>query len=448
MRWRFREGRRINLPRTATAGKASGRAEEANGSMQASGAQDGPSSRGRLASIDAFRGFTIFLMVLVIAVAGYPRLPHEMSWFGSLPVSTWKHADTGWETFVERKKAEGLSLAQIERLPEAARKKVGCTLTDLVAPFFVFIVGVCIPLSRSRRGAQWWRHVLTRTAGLIAAGVLYISLVLGLSWWWGILQAIGVAYLMGAASLKLSGRWRWAAVPAVLLLHALMSRFTGWWLGFGDTPEPFWTIANPLGDPLKPLRVHCLPWVSISYGAIAMTGVLLGEAVATGDHLRVVRRGLLLGLLCAGAGLAVHQAGLATGQYDLCFNKPDVTASYALFTFGVAALTFLAFYWVVDVRGLRGWTAPLNVLGTNALLAYFMQVIMRLAFRALGIEPFFRAAPDGSVRMWAGLWDSPLWQRFLLDRSGYAGLLWGLIWTGCLWLIVRWCNRRGIFWKL
>ncbi|BCW99021.1 MAG: hypothetical protein KatS3mg024_1848 [Armatimonadota bacterium] len=416
--------------------------------MQSSGTGERASPQGRVASIDAFRGFTIFLMVLVIAVAGYPRLPHERSWFGSLPVSTWKHADTGWETFVEEKKAEGLSEAEIERLPEAARKKVGCTLTDLVAPFFVFIVGVCIPLSRSRRGAEWWRHVLTRTAGLIAAGVLYISLILGLSWWWGILQAIGVAYLMGAASLKLGRPWRWAAIPAVLIFHALMSRYTGWWLGLGDTQEPFWTIANPLGDPLKPLRVHCLPWVSISYGAITVAGVLLGEAVATRDHRQVARRSLVLGLLCGGSGLAIHQLGMATGQYDLCFNKPDVTASYALFTSGVAALTFLAFYWVVDVRGIRGWTAPLDVLGSNALLAYFMQIIMRLAFRALGIEPFFKGTPTEPVQMWAGLWDSPLWQRFLLDRSGYLGLAWGLLWTGSLWLIIRGCNRRGIFWKL
>ncbi len=411
-------------------------------------ARPSPQATGRVASIDAFRGFTIFLMVLVIAVAGYPRLPQERSWFGSLPASTWKHADTGWDDFVERKKAEGLTAEEIERLPEAARKKVGCTLTDLVAPFFVFIVGVCIPLSRSRRGSDWWRHVLSRTAGLIGAGVVYISLILGLSWWWGILQAIGVAYLMGAASMKLSPPWRRAAIAGVLLFHALMSRFTGWWLGFGDSAEPFWTIANPLGDPLKPLRVHCLPWVSISYGAITMAGVLLGEAVATRQHSQVVRRSVLLGLVCGAAGLAIHQFGLATGQYDLCFNKPDVSASYALFTSGVAALTFLAFYWVVDMRGIRGWAAPLNVLGANALLAYFMQIIMRLAFRALGVEPFFKGTPTEPVKMWAGLWDSPVWQRLLLDKSGYAGLGWGLLWTACLWLIIRWCNRRGLYWKL
>lgn len=402
----------------------------------------------RLASVDAFRGFTIFLMVLVIAVSSYRPLPQTRSWFGSFPVSAWHHADVGWETYTGEKVAEGLTEEQVQDLPEAARSKVGCTLTDLVAPFFVFIVGVCIPLSRQRRGRDWWRHVFSRTAGLIGAGVLYISLILGLSWWWGILQAIGVAYLMGAASMKLPRWGRWAAVLGVLVFHALMSRYVGWWLHFGESELPFWTVGNIHGSVWKPLRVHCLPWVSISYGAMTMIGVLLGETLASRERRAIVRQSLLLGVVFGGLGWVVHAAGFAAGQYDLCFNKPDVTSSYAMFTSGVAALAFLAFYQVMDVWRVRGWSAPLMVLGANALLAYFMQIIMRLGFRALGVEPLFSAHANDTLQQWAEVSGSPAWQSFWLEKSGYNGLLWGLIWTGCLWVIVRWCNRRGIYWKL
>jgi len=74
-------------------------------------------------------------MVFVIAVAAenYRPLPQTMSWFGSLPVSTWNHAEVGWERFVEEKKSAGLTDEQINQLPEAGLKNVGLTATDIVA---------------------------------------------------------------------------------------------------------------------------------------------------------------------------------------------------------------------------------------------------------------------------------------------------------------------------
>jgi len=406
--------------------------------------------RVRVESVDAFRGLTILLMVFVIAVAaeGYQPLPQTMSWFGSLPVSTWNHAEVGWERVAEGMKNAGLTDEQIHQLPEAGLKNIGLTVTDLVAPFFVFIVGIAIPLSKARRGREWWSHVLVRTVMLILAGVLYISLILGLSWWWGILQAIGVAYFMGAASMKLSRTGRWVAISALLSLHVIMSHYVGWWLQFGDTPEPFWTISQLHGSWAKPLILHCRPWVSISYGVMTMIGVLLGEAVAGGKRTEITRVAILVGVVFTLAGLALHTAGLYTGATEFCFNKPDVTASYAMFASGVGALVFLLMYYGIDVRGWKKWAYPLKVFGANALLAYFMQIMMRIFFRALHLEPLFAGQPNDMLRQWASLTTSSAWSSFLLDKSGYNGVLWGLIWTFCLWLIVRYCNKRDLYWKL
>jgi predicted acyltransferase len=406
--------------------------------------------RVRVESVDAFRGLTIMLMVFVIAVAAenYRPLPQTMSWFGSLPVSTWNHAEVGWERFVEEKKSAGLTDEQINKLPEAGLKNVGLTVTDLVAPFFVFIVGIAIPLSKGRRGREWWRHVLIRTIMLILAGVVYISLILGLSWWWGILQAIGVAYFMGAASMKLSRTGRWVAIFAVLAFHMTMSHYFTWWLRFGDTPEPFWTISHLHGSWAKPLILHCRPWVSISYGVMTMIGVLLGEAVAGGKRTEITRAAIVVGGIFTFAGFAMHSAGLFTGATELCFNKPDVTASYAMFASGVGAFVFLLLYYVIDVSGLRKWAYPLKVFGANALLAYFMQIIMRIFFRALHLEEFFAGQPNDTLKQWASLIHAPAWSAFFLDKSGYNGVLWGALWTLCLWMIVWYCNKREFYWKL
>ncbi len=406
--------------------------------------------KARIESIDVFRGLTIFMMVFVIAVAagGYKSLPQQGLWFGGLEVSTWKHAEVGWENFVEAKKAAGFTEEQIDSLPEARFKNIGCTVTDLVAPFFVFIVGLCIPLSSARRGRDWWRHVLSRTGGLIAAGVIYISLILGLSWWWGVLQAIGIAYLMGAASMKLPRWGRWVAIFGTLAFHMAMSRYTLWWLHFGDTTRPFWTISQVYGSWAKPLIVHCRPWVSISYGVMTMIGVLLGEAVVTREKAAIARQSLFLGCVFTALGYLLHSYGFSSGNMGLCFNKPDVTASYAMFSSGIGAFVFLGFYYLVDVWGIKGWASPLKVFGANALLAYFMQIVMRIFFRALQIEPLFAGVPNETLKSWASLFASPRWSAFFLDKSGYNGVIWGLIWTFCLWLIVRWFNKRNLYWKL
>lgn len=433
----------------------------------------------RVESIDAFRGFTILAMIFVIQVAGYKNLPLTFPHFGSAPVSTFKHASEDgdpeewafWEgrepskEYIEGRilevrdglytveiagdddeatrtysgvvvhhakplkkgdkifahypgaKASGTTRPRAEITPTFHGIGNGCTFTDLVAPFFVFIVGMCIPLSRQRRGADWWRHVGTRTLGLILAGVVYISLILKLSYWWGILQAIGVSYFMGAAAMFLPPVGRWIVVASVALLHGWLTIHVPWWTELGDKTRPFLTIARLDGDPLRPLTVHCTPWASISYGMITILGTLLGDAIVTRDAKAITRRSLVVGVLAASVGYTLHRLGFP-------MNKDHVTTSYSLFTAGIGALCFLGFYWSIDVFGWRRWAQPLNIFGANALLAYFLQPVVRIFVQALGLYPFF------------------------VGKFGWEGMLWGGIWTALLWIIVRYCNRRGLYWKL
>ncbi|HSU52861.1 MAG TPA: hypothetical protein VLT36_02235, partial [Candidatus Dormibacteraeota bacterium] len=379
---------------------------------------------GRLVSLDAFRGFTIAGMIFVIMVAGYRNLPQTFPAFGSAPVSTWKHAGEDFEprewkhwdgdrTFHAAKVVEvvgkgkydievsgfegqgsphrGVSIRHSKPLqkgedvmavfpktggePKFQGVGNGCTFTDLIAPFFVFIVGVAIPLSRRRRGADWWKHVGSRTVMLILAGVLYISLALkGLSWWWGILQAIGVAYFMGAALLLLAPRLRWIALFFIIAAHATLSWHVPWWTHLpADMSHGFFTLANPGGDKLAPLNVHTTPWGSIGYGILTVIGTFIGEALVTREARRIITQCLLIGGICTVVGYAIHRLGIP-------MNKDNVSVSYSVFTAGVGALLFGGFYWVMDVKGWQKWAWPLNVFGTNALLGYFLQPIVRIFF--------------------------------------------------------------------
>jgi predicted acyltransferase len=423
--------------------------------------QEPPTKRkDRVQSLDAFRGFTILGMVFVIAVAAgdYQHepggLPQTMSWFGSLPISTWFHAEVGYELWEDQQLAAGRTEAQIAAMPEHNLQNIGCTFTDLIAPWFVFIVGACIPLSRARRGAAFWRHVGSRTAMLIVMGVIYIALVVkGVSWWWGILQAIGIAYLMGALVCRLPSVGRWVALFVIAAFNLVMTETCAWWTTAFDSAAAFGTLSNPGGDWLRAWTIHCQPWLSISYGVMTIIGVLLGEAIITRDKNAIAKRALLLAAIFMALGYGIHRLGFAIGNYSLCMNKPDVTTSYAFFTSGFGALVFLGFYWVIDVWKVGWWAWPLNVFGVNPLLAYFMQIIMRRGFESLGVIDFFNRANQGNhpIYNWATWVGGGTPSEAALDffrKSGYHGVMWGLIWTFCLWLIILWCNRKNLFWRL
>ncbi len=352
----------------------------------------------RIVSIDAFRGFTILAMIFVIQVAGYSNLPFTMSWFGSPPVSTFHHAAD----------AKGNLTG------------IGLTFTDLVAPFFVFIVGMVLPLSKKRRGKEWWHHVGTRTIMLIVLGVLYISLIFGLSYWWGILQAIGIAYFMGAVSTLIPKWQRWILVFIIAGFHLFMSNTFNWWLHLGDPSAPFLTIANLNGDPLRPLTIHCTPWASISYGLITIVGTILGEAVLTKNRAIIIKQSLIIFFVFCGIGYALH-------LYDwpkFAMNKETVSSSYSLFTSGFSAITFLIFYLIMDVWKIQKWAWFLIVFGSNALLGYFLQPIVRIFMYALGFKPY------------------------LIGHEGMVGVLVGLVWTAILWYIVYLFNKRNIYLKI
>ena len=386
--------------------------------------------RKRLASLDAFRGFTIAGMIFVIMVAGYKDLPQTFPAFGSAPVSTWKHAGEDFDAaewahwrgeriYRQAKVAEVLGHGKYEVTvsgpgrvdsywgdpirhskplqkgddviavfqntggrPRFQGVGNGCTFTDLIAPFFVFIVGVAIPLSRQRRGVEWWKHVGRRTFLLLPP----------------------VA--------------RWGALALLTGAHAVLSWYIPWWTHLpADMSHGFYTLSNLSGDKLAPLNVHCTPWGSVGYAIITVIGTFVGEALLKREHRQILRHCFLVGVSCAGIGYVIHRLGIP-------MNKDNVSISYALFTAGAGALCFLVFYWVMDVKGSTAWARPFNVFGTNPLLGYFLQPLVRIVFIQLGIYAWFGG------------------------RSGWSGMGWGLLWTFILWCACLWCNKRNIYWKL
>lgn len=248
----------------------------------------------------------------------------------------------------------------------------GCTPTDLIFPFFLFIVGVSIALGLvPKREAGTSAALLDRAVLVRALRIVGLGLGLHLCAWllldlahfrpWGVLQRIGLCFLAaGLAAIHLRATGQWACVGVLLVGYALLLAATGGSAPFGNVVSRVDTAL--LGPHLCLFdaatgRGHDPEGLLSTLPAIATT--LLG--VRAGAWLRSGRQRALLGFalaaLAAGAFWSLVQP----------FNKNLWTSSYVLWTAGWAAVALLAAHVLVD---LRGWPALGRSLGINAIAAY------------------------------------------------------------------------------
>lgn len=309
----------------------------------------------RLTSLDVFRGITITGMILVnmagVADQVYPPL---------------LHAD--WN---------------------------GCTPTDLVFPFFLFIIGVAIAFSFSKYKENKLTlglghtvplgRILRRSAILFALGLL-------LNGFWnynwstirimGVLQRISLAYLLATlVILKLPRKGQWAIALLLLL---------GYWLAMSFIPVPGYGVGNlsrdgNLGAYLDRLIIGTAHlYKGDNFNSMgdpeglfstlpAVVSVLLGYF--TGDWLRKqpVNSRTSMDLVLVGL------SGLVIGEvwgFWFPINKKLWTSSYVVFTAGWALLLLAACYELIEVRGLRRWGKPFEIMGLNAIFAFVASVLM------------------------------------------------------------------------
>jgi predicted acyltransferase len=359
---------------------------------------------GRLVSLDVFRGVTVAAMVLVNNPgtwrAVYPPLRHA-EWHGWTP-------------------------------------------TDLIFPFFLFIVGVAIPLALGRRLASGQAPVdvvvkiVRRSLVIFGLGLLLHAVpdfdfaTIRIP---GVLQRIAVCYLL-AALLFLAAGWRVQAGLVALLL-------VGYWAALTLVPVPGFGTGNldPEGNLAayvdravlgrhiwRAARVYDPEGLLSTAPALATTlmGVLTGQWLKAGGSRRDVVRGLLVAGL---AGIALGEVW--NGWFPI--NKSLWTSSYAVFTAGVALLGLAACYWLVEVRGSVGWTRPFVVLGVSALALFFLST---LAARLLIVVKV--AGPSGRTSLHAWLFDHLFapWASPLNASLAYA-IAYLAVWLGLMWLLDR-----------
>lgn len=325
----------------------------------------------------------------------------------------------------------------------------GWTPTDLIFPFFVFIVGVSVTLSR--RTTQPTSVILRRAALIFAFGLLlalYPRFDFTTVRVMGVLQRLALCYLAAAVFYRAfstddeEDRWQAAIGISVVLLLA-------YWALLQFVPVPggeagdltpagnlgAWLDRTVIGE--AHLWRQSKTWDpegllgTIPAIASALSGVAAG-VILTGRRSQMHK----VAVLIAGGGAAV-MLGLV---WDRSFpiNKSLWTSSYVLLTSGLASIVLAACYWLIDARQRQAFLRPLVVLGTNALVLFVASGLLvktLLFFKVSGGD-----GPEISVNRWLYV----TWFQPYADPKN-ASLLFALANLAVLYLLLEFLYRKRWF---
>jgi len=372
----------------------------------------------RLVSLDVFRGMTVAGMLLVNNPGSwgaiYPPLAHA-AWHGWTP-------------------------------------------TDLIFPFFLFIVGITTHLSLAARRARgdseaqlrWQvarRGLLIVALGLALAAFPFFPLerITGMRFP-GVLQRIGMAYLCGGMLTLRTSVKQQVAIVSVLLF--------AYWFAMTLMPVPGRGIgALLLDDPSASLAAYIDRAV---FGSHVWRSArtwdpegLLSTVPAVGTVILGALAGRWIGtprpltdrlVALFGVGAICMMAGLMWG-WSFPINKSLWTSSYVLFTAGMGATVLATCTWLIDVLGLTWWTIPFRWFGTNPMIAFVGSGMMaRLLYSVITVPVGGERVPIQRViyGQWFASWLEPR------NASLLFAVTFVLLWAAILGVL----HRRGIFFKV
>jgi predicted acyltransferase len=367
--------------------------------------------RERLVALDAFRGATMALMVLV-------NDPGDGSHtYGPLRHSAWN----GW------------------------------TITDTVFPSFLWIVGVTITLSIANRVASGYSkpkllmQIARRAAVLYALGLLiyaYPAFDLSTQRILGVLQRIAICYLI-ASAIYVTSSWHGQLASIAVLLSS-------YWLMMKLVPVPHYgaghldverNFAHYVDRVL--LRTHnyasTKTWdpegIISTLPSIATTlfGVLAG-------HLLRLRKTLgerVSWMFCAG-NLLIAAALIC--DIWLPINKKLWTSSFSMFMAGLDFVVLAIFVWLIDGLGYKRVMKPLVIMGMNAIAIYMASEILAEVFEAIHWRS---GAGTIDLRAW-------IFQHLFAPLASpmNASLLYAVAYTLLMFALAYGLYRRGWFLKV
>lgn len=360
-----------------------------------------PETSKRLVSLDVFRGITIASMILVNNTTGrtHPQLTH-IQWHG-------------WH------------------------------LTDLIFPYFLFIVGVAIVYSLAKQTETGmsrkniYSKILSRAIILIALGLLTnlpghdlsdIRIP-------GVLQRIAVCYVI-VAILVLNTSMKWQAYVSIGLLIV-------YWLIILLVPVPGYGAGvldheGNLPGYIDSIVMNGHTWEKSGFdpqGILStipsISNVLFGALVGHWLMSKRIELEKVVGLFVVGNLAIVASLVL---EIWIPFNKKLGTPSFTIFIAGMALLFLGMCYWFIDIKGHKKWTTFFLVFGKNAIAVYFLSTMLANILVTVRI-----AQPDGTTISLPRFLSQTLfasWAGTIGANLLYA-VIYVLIWYGLMYILFK-----------
>jgi predicted acyltransferase len=386
----------------------------------------------RVPSIDAFRGFVMFLMLAEVMRLWTLHEALSSSSFWAFVAYNTTHVP--WQ---------------------------GCSLHDIIQPAFSFLAGASLPFSiasREAKGESFGRmlaHAIRRSLILIFLGIFLRSMGSPSTYWTfeDTLTQIGLGYtflfLLAFASRRvqvgvfvaiLVGFWAafalYPAPPADFNYAAVgvpegwPHRYTGFLAHFNKNSNLSWAFDTwflNLFPRQSPFLFNEGGWSTLSFIptlATMMLGTWSGAWLKSPRTKGEKLKGLVV------SGLALTLAGLVLQWLHVCpIVKRIWTSSYTLYSGGLILLILAGFYATIELRGWKRWAFPLMVIGANSIAIYVMSWTME-HFVSESLATHLGRAP------------------FLLLGPPFEPVLRGIAVLLIFWWILYWMYRKKIFIKI
>ena len=386
----------------------------------------------RILSIDALRGFVMFLMLA--------EAMHLWTLHDAFPDSRF-WAAVAFST---------------EHVPWQ-----GCSLHDLIQPAFSLLVGAALPFSiasRVARGETFGRmlgHAAWRSVALILLGIFLRSLSAKQTYWTfeDTLTQIGLGYtllfLIAFTSRRVQGTLFVAILVAYWLAFALYPLppagfdyasvgvppdwphlYSGFLAHFNKNSNVAWAFDVwflNLFPRATPFRFNSGGWSTLSFVptlATMMLGLWTGRWLASAR----LEREKVLGMVAAGTVLVL--AGLTLQWLHVVpIVKRIWTSSYTLYSGGLVILMLAAVHAAIELKDWRRWCFPLLVIGANSIAIYVMSWTLESFIGAALVRHLGRAP-------------------FLALGAPFEPVLRGAAIVLVFWLILFWMYRRKIFLRI
>jgi predicted acyltransferase len=327
----------------------------------------------------------------------------------------------------------------------------GCTLTDLVFPFFLFIVGSSMWFSMAKQTGGLTTplllKILKRGGLLILVGMLLAKYPFFWKDWhvWrfpGVLQRIGLCYIIGAVAVTT------LSLRSIIFFAA--SLLLGYWaaLYFYFPTDPYALETNLVrsiditvlteshiwkgkGIPFDPEGLFStLPAV-----VTLLLGWWAGRIIGTNDKTVACKQVLITGAVLTAVG---YMWG-----WVFPLNKYLWSSSYVLYTAGLAMLLLGAAIWVLDIKRWQRWAQFFLIYGANPLFAYVLAgVVVKTCINIKWPDP---TRPNGTINLYNILYEQS-WGSVFSGKFG--SMLFSFNFCLFIWFFCLYLFRKRIFVKL